>query len=51
MNRNRNDWTDKLVDALWAHKIAFKTPLGISPYKVVYGKPYHLLVEIEHRAW
>jgi len=23
----------------------------MSPYRVVYGKPCHVLVEIEHRAW
>ena len=51
MSRNRKDWADKLVDALWAYRTAFKTPLGMSPYRVVYGKSCHLLVEIEHRAW
>jgi len=51
VSRNRKDWADKLVDALWAYRTAFKTPLGMSPYRVVYGKPCHLLVEIEHRAW
>ena len=51
VSRNRNDWVDKLVDALWAYRTAFKTPLGMSPYRVVYDKPCHLPVEIEHRAW
>jgi len=51
VSRHRKDWADKLVDALWAYRMAFKTPLGISPYRVVYGKPCHLPVEIEHKAW
>ena len=51
MTRNRKDWADNLVDALWAYTTAFKTPLRMLPYRVVYGKPCHLPVEIEHRAW
>jgi len=51
VSRNRKDWADKLVDTLWAYKTAFKAPLGMSPYRVVYGKPCHLPVEIKHRAW
>ena len=42
---------DKLVNALWAYRTAFKTPSCMSPYRIVYGKPCHLLVEIEHRDW
>jgi len=39
VSRNRKDWDDKLVDALWAYRTALKTPLGMKPYRVVYGKP------------
>ncbi|XP_075096530.1 uncharacterized protein LOC107795262 [Nicotiana tabacum] len=35
---NRKDWAAKLDDALWAYGTAYKTPIGISPYKLVYGK-------------
>jgi len=45
------DWTDKLIDALWAYRTTFKTHLGMSLYRVVYGKSYHLPMEIEHGAW
>jgi len=50
-SRNRKDWTNKLAEAPWAYRMAFKTPMRMSPYRVVYGKPCHLPMEIEHRTW
>nr|GEU98201.1 hypothetical protein [Tanacetum cinerariifolium] len=43
--------SDKLNDALWAFRIAYKTPIGCTPYKLVYGKACHLPVELEHKAY
>nr|GFA66716.1 reverse transcriptase domain-containing protein [Tanacetum cinerariifolium] len=48
---NRTSWSDKLDDALWAFRIVYKTPIGCTPYKLVYGKSCHLLIELEHRAY
>ncbi|GKC48192.1 reverse transcriptase domain-containing protein [Tanacetum coccineum] len=51
VGENRASWSDKLEDALWAFRTAFKTPIGCTPYKLIYGKACHLPIELEHKAY
>nr|GEY43176.1 reverse transcriptase domain-containing protein [Tanacetum cinerariifolium] len=48
---NRASWSDKLDDALWAFRTAYKTPIGCTPYNLVYGKACHLPIEIKYKAY
>nr|GEZ79058.1 reverse transcriptase domain-containing protein [Tanacetum cinerariifolium] len=51
VGENRALWSDKLEDALWAFRTAFKTLVGCIPYRLVYGKTCHLPLELEHKAF
>nr|GEX34598.1 reverse transcriptase domain-containing protein [Tanacetum cinerariifolium] len=51
IGENRALWSDKLEDALWAFRTAFKTPIGCTPYRLVYEKSCHLPLELEHKAF
>nr|GFA55238.1 reverse transcriptase domain-containing protein [Tanacetum cinerariifolium] len=51
IGENRASWSDKLDDALWAFRTAYKTPIRCTPYKLVYGKACHLPIELEHKPY
>nr|GEY83286.1 reverse transcriptase domain-containing protein [Tanacetum cinerariifolium] len=51
IKENHASWSDKLEDALWAFRTAFKTSNGCTPYRLVYGKACHLPLELEHKAY
>ncbi|GJS66938.1 reverse transcriptase domain-containing protein [Tanacetum coccineum] len=51
IGENHASWSDKLDDALWAFRTTFKTPLGYTPYKLVYEKACHLPIKLEHKAY
>nr|GFA47235.1 reverse transcriptase domain-containing protein [Tanacetum cinerariifolium] len=51
VGENHASWSDKLEDALWSFRTAFKTLIGCTPYRLVYGKACHLPLELEHKAY
>nr|GEY28350.1 reverse transcriptase domain-containing protein [Tanacetum cinerariifolium] len=51
VGENRASWSDKVDDALCVFRTSFKTPIGCTSYKLVYGKACHLPIELEHKAY
>jgi hypothetical protein len=51
VNQRGKSWRSKLSEALWAYRTAYKTPIGVMPYQLVYGKTCHLPIELEQKAF
>ncbi|GJU98365.1 reverse transcriptase domain-containing protein [Tanacetum coccineum] len=53
VGENRASWSDKLDDTLWTFRTAYKTPIGCTPYKLVYEKAFQLneLNELRDHAY
>ncbi|XP_071740619.1 uncharacterized protein [Rutidosis leptorrhynchoides] len=51
VSSNPKVWLTKLDDALLAFRNAYKTPIGTTPFRILYGKACHISVEVEHRAF
>jgi hypothetical protein len=51
VNEMGKGWRSKLSDALWAYRTAFKPPIGMTPYQLVYRKTCHLPIELEHKTF
>nr|GFA26295.1 reverse transcriptase domain-containing protein [Tanacetum cinerariifolium] len=51
IEENYASWSDKLDDARWPFCTAFKTPIGCTPYKLVYRKSCHLPIVFKHKVY
>ena len=51
VNPTRKYWSFRLHDSLQAYRTAYKTLLGMSPYKIIYGKACYLPLELEHKEY
>lgn len=48
VNANKIYWSQKLDGDLWVYRTTFNTPIGMSPYQLVFSKACHILIEHEY---
>ena len=42
VHKSRKTWSNKLDNAFWDYRTAFKTPIMTTPFELIYGKHCHL---------
>ncbi|XP_020676621.2 uncharacterized protein LOC110095423 [Dendrobium catenatum] len=47
LTKNKREWHTKMVEALWAYRITYKTPTKATPYSLVFGVEAVFPLEIE----
>jgi hypothetical protein len=47
VKESRKDWSNRLLEALWAYRTTWRNTTGFSPYELVYGKSVVFPVEFE----
>ncbi|XP_016560014.2 uncharacterized protein LOC107859486 [Capsicum annuum] len=50
VNADCTDWVRKLDDELYSYYTTYKTPIGASPYQLVYDKACHLPIKLKHKT-
>lgn len=43
-------WSHRLSEAIWAYRTTWKTPIGFTPFEMVYGKSTMMSIEFEHKT-
>jgi hypothetical protein len=47
VKESRKDWSNRLLEALWAYRTTWRNTTGFYPYELVYGKSVVFPVEFE----